>query len=565
LVSLQNIEGIRVLIVDDIPINGQLMDERMTLMGMRPTYVRQTDMVIKTMSDAANDGDPFQMAILDYLMPGMNGEDLAKQIKANPITSDTALIMLSSAGGRSYSKRFQDAGFSSYLSKPIRANELEETIALVWRDYSAGNTTNMIEYTPATSSDDKPDIGTVQFSNPNILIAEDNRTNQSVVQEILEQAGCVIDIAVNGKEAIKKIANGDYDLVYMDCEMPEMDGFEATQLLIQMKSDHIIGDIPIVALTANADQSDRQKCIDAGMVDYMSKPLRKNDLLEMTVKWLSNFVQTPTNIDQYRFDDYTVLLVEDNRTNQMLAEEVLGDLGFKVSHAANGQIAVDMAQDTVFDLILMDCQMPVMDGFEATQVIRTNTAYIDTPIIALTANAMKGDRTRCLDAGMVDYMSKPLRKNTLISTVSKWIKPRSNTGDELGDDIIQYLDAAILDEDILRSYQAVIGEKFKSSAEAFLHEARMFAGQILTAFDAQDIETIHRQSHQLKSSSAIMGAMELSELCTVIEAEAFEFIQYHKGDDHVFDGRFVSVINIVFKRVAPLLDTYIQKQPIKGA
>ena len=560
-----HIHDVRILVVDDIPINGQLMNERLGLMGMRPTYTRYANKVIEILTDAAMNDDPYKMAVLDYLMPGINGEDLAKEIKSNPLINDIALVMLSSAGGQGCSKRFRDAGFFTSLSKPIRSNELSETIDYAWREYSAGHQTSLGKNAPMCGQEILMEADLVQFSKPRILIAEDNRTNQSFVQEILTQANCVVDIAVNGKEAIQKLVGGSYNLVFMDCEMPEMGGIEATHLLNEMKQDKIIDDIPIVALTANAGQSDRQKCLDAGMADYLAKPLRKNELLNITKKWLSDYLNVQHNVDLYRFDDCQLLLVEDNRTNQMLAEEILNDLGFCVSHAASGDIAVQMAKDNMFDLILMDCQMPVMDGFDATRHIRAIESYGDTPIVALTANAMKGDREKCLDAGMTDYLAKPLRKVDLVTAIAKWIKPQFNQAHDLGEDIIQYIDSEILDEEILRSYEAVMGNQFKQQAESFLHEARLITNKIQTAYDTHDVETIHRRAHSLKSSSAIMGAMELSELCAIIEAEAFEFIQYHKSDDHVFDGRFVGVIQAVFKRVAPLLDTYIQKPQEKDS
>jgi CheY-like chemotaxis protein/signal transduction histidine kinase len=423
------LEGVKVLIVDDIPVNGELLEERFQSLGMRVAYTPNPVEAIQLLLDASDQDDPYQMAVLDYLMPDMNGEELARRIKKTPDIENTALVMLTSAGGQGYMKRFQEAGFSSFMTKPVRAKALIETMALLWQAFSSGNTDTVISIDHLVSHTKKQSqiLDVIRFSDVQILLAEDNRTNQAFAQEILEGADCQVDIAINGKEVLNQLEKKSYDLIFMDCEMPEMDGFEASRAIRQIQGNDSVANIPIVALTANAMKGDKERCMDAGMTDYLTKPMRKAEMIKMVKKYVPNKIDEQSMQTENCFDGYRLLLVDDNRTNRMMAEEMLSDLGFTIDSAENGQVAVESVQKEKYDVILMDCHMPVMDGFEATQKIcqLIEDEHISfVPIIALTANAMKGDREKCINAGMADYITKPVRKGELSAVMANHLEPR---------------------------------------------------------------------------------------------------------------------------------------------
>ena len=556
------LQNLKVLIVDDVPVNGQLLEERFTGLGMDCTVCMNATVALKYLQDAAEHKSPFDIAVLDYLMPDINGEDLAHTIKADENIQNTALIMLTSAGGRGYSRRFAEAGFSAFMTKPIRAQEITDIMALIWKEYSSGNTDQLISTDHLFTQEKRKSqyLIEIKFKDTKILLAEDNRTNQAFAAEILEGVHCQVDIATNGKEAVEGVHHISYDLIFMDCEMPVMDGFEASRLLMKMKEDGLIKDIPIVALTASAMKGDKERCFEAGMVDYLSKPMRKKDMLSMLKKWLGDKVDEDFWVGDQCFDNYRVLLVEDNRTNRIMAEEMLNEMGFIIDIAENGRIGVDAVKENKYDLVLMDIQMPIMDGYEATQRIRSliSQGYIDEiPIVALTANAMKGDKEKCLQAGMNDYLSKPVRKTELNNIISKWLEPRVLEGGNKANDpkISGY---AILDEDILGNYRDVMRDRFAHGAEIFLQETRLLLNHIFESWKQNDLKAVHNSAHSLKSSAAMFGAMELSSFCALLEEDTQDILDNGRTLTDINDG-IIDDMEHALKRMTPLLEKHIQE------
>ncbi|MBR9787073.1 MAG: response regulator [Vibrionaceae bacterium] len=282
---------------------------------------------------------------------------------------------------------------------------------------------------------------------PNILIVDDNTVNQKIAGLHLTKVGFHFDVAENGAEAVDMFRKHQYSLILMDCMMPVMDGFEATEKIRKIEaSEQRTFRIPIIALTASAVDDDIQKCFDVGMDDYIPKPF-KADLLKdklnkalglrfqktLTTESMPKVKDVPDNshspakqvgeniTDALSLRAERVLLVEDNRVNQKVASLLLDKAGYQYEIAENGQIAVEkFQQDTNFDVILMDCMMPVMDGFEATRQIRAfenSKGLKKTPIIALTASVVDDDIQRCFDSGMDAYVPKPVKKEKLLHQI----------------------------------------------------------------------------------------------------------------------------------------------------
>ncbi|MDH3659937.1 MAG: ATP-binding protein [Alphaproteobacteria bacterium] len=244
------------------------------------------------------------------------------------------------------------------------------------------------------------------------------------------------------------------------------------------------------------------------------------------------------------FSGLRVLLVEDNRINRQLAQKLLSNLACEVKTAEDGQEAVARVGEGAFDIILMDCQMPVMDGFEATRVIKAkiaNNEIAETPIVALTANAMKGDRERCLEAGMDDYFTKPVRKKDLIDILTYWCLARENqtagygasTTEVDANDVLQGVPAlapmtagspptpsAVIDQSCLDEMRELMGDQFKAMLGIYLEDAVNYLDQIDAGLDTKDAKTIATAAHPLKSSSQEMGIVELSGIAKKIEENA---------------------------------------------
>ncbi len=282
------LKDVKVLIVDDLPVIQTVLTEQLTAADMRCVTTSNGEEALEIMREAIATNDPYKMVIIDYLLPGMNGEMLARAISDEPAFANTCLIMLTSAGMPALTtENLSRKGFSSYIAKPITAPVLIETLAIVWSKYRSGDTTSMIRVDTHMlgKENEKP---VIRLDGVKILLAEDNRINQAFAQDVLEQLGCNVKVATNGSEALKAIEQDDFDLVLMDCQMPIMDGFDATRKICDMKKlGAIRGDLPIIALTANAMKGDRQRCLDAGMDDYISKPVRTNDLREKVLSWTS--------------------------------------------------------------------------------------------------------------------------------------------------------------------------------------------------------------------------------------------------------------------------------------
>ncbi len=290
--SKDTLRGLRLMIVDDHERNQIVLKEQLAQLEMRIEAYSSGEEALDAMQTASEINQPFDLAILDLMMPGMDGEELARKIKSDPLLADTVLLLLTATGRRGDATRMAEAGFAAYLVKPVRQGQLIDALAtaraaretadagLITRHTLAESRAHEVEARQA----DKP------TRKPRILMAEDNRVNQKVALKILEKLGCNVDVACNGKIAVEMIGEKRYDMILMDCMMPEMDGFEATQVIREQElsnGEHM----PIVALTANALPGDRQFCLDAGMDDYITKPVRPDDFRKAIDRWAMPRIQ----------------------------------------------------------------------------------------------------------------------------------------------------------------------------------------------------------------------------------------------------------------------------------
>ncbi len=261
--------GRRVLIVDDDLINRKVLIGQLLRCGAEPTYAGSADEAMALMREATAAEDPYDAALLDHEMPDCDGAELGQRIVADETLKATRLVLLTASGDRSESARYAAIGFSGYLLKPVTQRELAECLNLV---LAAGSGTGQ-----AIVTTDQLRKNRVRGARQ-ILIAEDNLVNQKVAQRILERSGYRVDVVENGQEAVTRWQNGSYDLILMDCQMPVLDGFDATREIRRLESGR--SRIPIIALTAHALTGAEQACIDAGMDDFLSKPIDRNKLEE---------------------------------------------------------------------------------------------------------------------------------------------------------------------------------------------------------------------------------------------------------------------------------------------
>ncbi len=270
--------GARVLIVDDNDTNRLLLASLLSAWQCRHKEACDAEEALEALHAAAAAGEPYDIAILDLLMPNTDGATLGRKIKASPDIRDTRLVMMTSFGERGEARRFEDIGFAGYLTKPVRNAQLRECLELIMG---------------RTSAPPAGDVGIItrhkaeeaRRKSARILLVEDNATNQVVASSMIKKLGHRVEIAGNGVEALEMLRQFSYDLVLMDCQMPEMDGFEATRRIRAGKAGDLASKVNIIAMTAHAMKGDRERCIEAGMNDYLSKPVDIAALAALVDRW----------------------------------------------------------------------------------------------------------------------------------------------------------------------------------------------------------------------------------------------------------------------------------------
>jgi PAS domain S-box-containing protein len=273
----ENIHSTRILVVDDNATNREILISQLSSWGIKAMEAVDGPMALQALYRAYQDHDPFHIAILDMHMPGMDGGTLAKAIKSDKKIKDTYLIMLTSLG--QWPGLGQIDHFEAYLTKPVRQSELFDKLSSILRM----DRQKQKQRSPVTEHEafGKP------AGNVRILLAEDNIVNQKVAQGMLKKLGFRADTVANGAEAVNALEMLPYDLVLMDVQMPEMDGVEATRLIRHPVSSVLNRKIPIIAMTAHAMKGDRERFIEAGMDDYISKPVALEALIKVLDKWLA--------------------------------------------------------------------------------------------------------------------------------------------------------------------------------------------------------------------------------------------------------------------------------------
>ena len=274
----QGLRGLRVLIVDDNDTNREILRYQVRTWGMESVDVSGGAQALERLRRDALYGQFYDVAILDMQMPSMDGLTLARAIKAEPQLTSIRLVMLTSVGGHGHTPNARQANIDDYLSKPVRQAQLYNCLmALMAAPSPLGSL--------PTALPSSPPPPTAQWE-AHILLAEDSPVNREVATHMLQVMGCEVTSVTNGREAVEAIRDTSYNLVFMDCQMPELDGFGATQIIRQHLAATECVHLPIIALTAYAMTGDRERCLEAGMDDYISKPFTEVQLRAVLARWL---------------------------------------------------------------------------------------------------------------------------------------------------------------------------------------------------------------------------------------------------------------------------------------
>jgi len=278
------LRGLKVLIVDDNPTNRRILEGMLRRWEMKSTSVIGGEEALAELSMARGTGQPYALILTDMHMPLMDGFSLVERIRERPELSTATIMMLTSAGHRGDAARCQELGVAAYLLKPIRQSELREAVARVLGAKEQKGAIPLV--TRYSLQDARDPLGCLR-----VLLAEDNPVNQLLATRLLEKRGHRVVVAANGREALAALENESYDLVLMDIQMPEIDGIEATRA-IREKERTNGNHQPVIALTAHAMKGDQERCLNAGMDGYLSKPIRPQELDEILDKYVARRIES---------------------------------------------------------------------------------------------------------------------------------------------------------------------------------------------------------------------------------------------------------------------------------
>ncbi|MDH3877004.1 MAG: response regulator, partial [Desulfobacterales bacterium] len=387
-----------------------------------------------------------------------------------------------------------------------------------------------------------------------VLVVDDNATSMSILQEMLESFSFKVSLAASGEEGIAELESASkdkpFELVIMDWKMPGMDGIEASQ---QIKDHKNLSKIPpIIMVTAYGREEVMQQADEVGLEGFLLKPVNPSMLFDTIMQAFGEAVPETSRVAQRKEQEVKaleniqgarVLLVEDNEINQQVAKEILEGAGLNVSLANNGQEAVNAVKENNYDAVLMDVQMPVMDGYTATRKIRDweteargqktedrkegsalSPQSSELPIIAMTAHAMAGDEDKSLEAGMNGHVTKPIDPDQLFATLQKWIQPGEKRAQvqklEISTEVPEAVQA-IPEEDELPEYlpgfdladglKRLQGNKklYRRLLLSFATDYGGAANDIRIALEAKDFERSHSLVHNIKGLAGNLAATDL--------------------------------------------------------
>ena len=368
-----------------------------------------------------------------------------------------------------------------------------------------------------------------------VLVVDDNATSRDILEKILESFSFEVTLSASGEEGLAELESAPkdqpYDLVIMDWKMPKMDGIETSR---RIKHHKDLGKIPpIILVTAYGREEVMQQAEQLALEGFLLKPVSPSVLFDAIMHAMGEDLQKVSHVDRKKeqvaedlkaIHGARVLLVEDNEINQQVALEILEGAGLNVSLAENGQKAVSAVKENNYDAVLMDIQMPVMNGYEATREIREDERFKDLPIIAMTAHAMAGDEDKSLEAGMNGHVTKPIDPDQLFATLQKWIQPSEkrvqvqqpevsaqSTETDLAAPEEDELPESLPGFDLSDGLKRLQGNKtlYRKLLLNFATDYNEVANEIGEALDSKDFERSHSLVHNLKGLAGNLAATDL--------------------------------------------------------
>ncbi|KPA17505.1 two-component hybrid sensor and regulator [Candidatus Magnetomorum sp. HK-1] len=400
----QEFNGLNVLIVDDNKTNRSALSDLLNEFNLCPDTAENGLQAIEKMYLTARENRSFQIAIIDFDMPEMNGEQLALKIKKDSILKNTHLIGMAKINN----PLNKDHLFEDILVKPIKYHHIYRTLCNILGISVNANDLNKEQKI-------EKQMITDVISKSKLLLVEDNLINQKVALSILEGIGYSLDVASNGLEALTALEKQSYDLILMDIQMPKMDGFEATKVIRDKSSNVLNHDMPIIAMTAHAMSGYKEICLKAGMNDYVTKPIQPDKLTKVINKYL---VLKDEPYENKAKKSKNIMLANSNIIHQKMIKTLLENNEFTVDTVEDRNAALQLLDTGKCNLMIVDTYLKDISGSDLVKIIRSqNNNYKDIPIISLCDPSDKS----CFDTSEInEIISQTINPEEMLSAINRF-------------------------------------------------------------------------------------------------------------------------------------------------
>jgi len=517
----------------DVPrgVRGDPTRVRQVLMNLIGNAIKFTEQgeVVVSVSAAASDGN----VALTFLV-----RDTGIGIAAEHVTS---VFREFTQADSTMTRRYGGTGLGLAISQ--RLVRLMGGELTVKSEVGRGSEFSFSLALPVETSPPTRVVGLAALGGRRMLIVDDNQTNRRILREMLAAEGIKVDEASTAADGLEALRRVRYDLAILDVQMPDMDGF---QLATAVRGDKKIKGTNLLMLTSAGQRGDGERCRELGIRGYLTKPISRSDLLEALGTVLAGppgEAGTPEVVTRHTIAEsratLRVLLAEDNPVNQQVAVAMLVKRGHEVHVSSNGREALKAVQERDYDVVLMDIQMPEMDGFEATHAIRALPKGKDLPIIGLTAHALSGERERCLSHGMTDYLAKPFKAHELFALVEGTAGPKAPAA-PAPEPLAPPVD--------LEGFRTTLREAGAEQAlysivDTYVRQAPDRLAALAAAAATGSGPEMAKAAHVFRGSSATIGARGLAELLERVETSA------RAGD--------IQAAQDVFESISPLAHSVI--------
>ena len=491
--TINQMPNLKILVVDDLSVNREIVVNQLRIWGVNCHEAASGAEAMRLLRIAVDGGKDYDMVLLDYRMPEMDGLQFATALSKDPVLAGIPMIMLSSVHNLDTRESLKELDILSYLTKPVRQADLFNALV----NLASG----------LVKKDSGEDLKADQQKNAinaKILIVEDNIVNQKVARAVFDWLGAEITIANNGEDAFTLRKKFNYDMIFMDCQMPVMDGYQASRAIRQWEQEtEGAGHIAIIALTANAIEGDREKCLDAGMDDYLSKPFNADQVSQKIERWQQKFKSQPENDLVVPHDKVTREVEIENSEAENLNVEVSVSTELKATKSKAAESKIGESKIVHLKPVTLK---PV------------NVEAEDVNPDELNAKAEKAAETtiKKLSGRVVEPEQKIKAVGKTIEATPLAVRASAVADDDLVEDLINF--------DLLDSYKELQSPGDPDLrvilVETYLDEAAAIIKRKVDAAGVGDVAGIADAAHALKSSSANVGAVLMSKLSKEIEADA---------------------------------------------